>query len=135
MQKKPNSQNLSNQSFKVSKVTPYLEPPTQLLVEKKPRKLSSAGPLQELHKDFPHRPLNLVSSLLEFLVPYEMGLVVISLEFLEKGLKLRLAQVLVDFSVEKGLHFIKVRCIESWGEKGLFDGSFCSFLGLCRSSC
>lgn len=50
-----------------------------------------------------------------------MGLVVVSLELLKQGHKLLLVEVLVDLSVEKGFHFIKVSGVEPWGEKALLD--------------
>lgn len=107
---------------------PYLKPSSKLLVEKKPRELSSARPLQELHKDLPEGTLNFISSLLELLVPNKMGLVVVSLELLQQGFKLSLVEVLVDLSVEKGLHLIKVGGVEPGCEEGLLDCCFGCFL-------
>ena len=57
-----------------------------------------------------------------------MCLVVVSLEFLQQSFKLSLVEVLVDLSVEKGLHFIKVCGVKPWCQKGLLNGSFGSFL-------
>lgn len=110
---------------------PYLEPPSKLFVEKEAREFSSAGPLKELHKDLPEWPLKFVSSFLELLVPHKVCLVVVSLELLEQCLKLILVEVLVDLSVEEGLHLIKVSGVEPWSQEGLLDVALlvaCSWL-------
>lgn len=57
-----------------------------------------------------------------------MCLVVVSLEFLQQSFKLRLVKVLVDLSVEKGLHLVKISGVKPWGQQGLFNGGFGSLL-------
>lgn len=107
----------------------YLEPPSQLLVEKEPRELSSAGPLQELHEDLPERALHLIRGLLELLVPHEVGLVVISLELLKQSLEFILVQVLVDLGIEQLLHLVEIGGVEPRGQEGLLDGLLVGLLG------
>lgn len=114
----------------------YLESPSKLFVEKEARELSSARPLQELNKDLSKRSFHFISSFLELLVPNKMCLVIISLELLKQSHKLILVKILVDFSVEKGLHFIKICSVKPWSQKGLLDSSFVYFLPwLFGSSC
>lgn len=99
----------------------YLEPPTELFVEKEAGELSSARPLQELDKDLAERTLNLVGSFLELLVPHEVGLVVVRLELLKQGLELGIVEVLVDLRVEQPLHLVEVRRVEPGCQQGLLD--------------
>lgn len=113
----------------------HLEPSSKLFVKKEARELSSARPLQELHKNLSEGALELISSLLELLVPHKVGLVVVSLELLKQSLKLSLVEVLVDLSVEEGLHLIKVSGVEPWCQKGLLDGFLWGLFGCGLCSC
>lgn len=105
-----------------------LKPSSELFVKKEARELGSTRPLQELDKDLSEGALEFISSFLELLAPHKMGLVVVGLELLKQSLKLNLVQIVVDFSVEKGLHLIKVGGVEPWCQKCLLDGFLSSGL-------
>ena len=106
----------------------YLKPPSQLFIEKKPRELSSTRPLKKLNKNLSKSSLHFISSFLKLLIPHKMRLIIISFELLEQGLKLSLVQILVDFSIEKRLHLIKISGVEPRSEKRLLNRSLVGVL-------